>query len=161
LELKDLEKLLPVTRRKRGLINLGGDVLDFLFGTATSTELQTLHCVTEGIKKQNDVMTHSIQSQLTYTKELDENVRQNTRDVSLLARTLKSLVFGVANLNDTVKLLEANVSKRIELMANVSQKVQELEFFCLQLEQDFIKIRQGLDVTSTGKLSAGLLPPHN
>jgi len=46
-------------------------------------------------------------------------------------------------------------------MANVSQAVRELEFFCLQLEQDFIKIRQGLDVTSTGRLSAGLLPPHN
>jgi uncharacterized protein YoxC len=161
LELKDLEKLLPVTRRKRGLINLGGDVLNFLFGTATSTELQSLHRAIEGIKKQNDVMTHSIESQLTYTKELDENVRQNTRDVSLLARTLKSLVFDVVNLNDTVKLLEANISKRIELMANVSQTVRELEFFCLQLEQDFINIRQGLDVTSTGKLSAGLLPPHN
>ena len=46
-------------------------------------------------------------------------------------------------------------------MANTSQTIRELEFFCLQLEQDFIKIRQGLDVTSTGKLSAGLLPPHN
>lgn len=46
-------------------------------------------------------------------------------------------------------------------MANVSQAVQELEFFSLQLKQDFIKIRQRLDVTSTGRLSAGLLPPHN
>ena len=31
----------------------------------------------------------------------------------------------------------------------------------MQLEQEFIKIRQGLDVTSTGKLSAELLPPQN
>jgi uncharacterized protein YoxC len=161
LELKDLKKLLQVKRRKRGLINLGGDVLNFLFGTASSTELLALHRVIEGIKKQNDVMTHSIQSQLTYTKELDENIRQNIRDVSLLARTLKTLVFGVANLNDIVRLLETNVTKHIELMANVSQTVRELEFFYLQLKQDFIKIRQGLDVTSTGKLSAGLLPPHN
>jgi hypothetical protein len=46
-------------------------------------------------------------------------------------------------------------------MANASQTIRELEFFCLQLEQEFIKIRQGLDVTSTGKLSAELLPPHN
>jgi hypothetical protein len=46
-------------------------------------------------------------------------------------------------------------------MTNASQTVRELEFFSLQLEQAFIKIRQGLDVTSTGKLSAELLPPHN
>jgi hypothetical protein len=44
---------------------------------------------------------------------------------------------------------------------NVSQNVRELEFFCLQLEQEFIKIQEGLNVTSTGKLSAVLLPPHN
>jgi len=51
--------------------------------------------------------------------------------------------------------------KRLELMASASQTVRELEFFCLQLEQEIIKIPQGLDVTSTGKLSAELLPPHN
>jgi len=46
-------------------------------------------------------------------------------------------------------------------MANASQTVRKLEFFCLQLKRKFIKIRQGLDVTYTGKLSAKLLPPHN
>jgi hypothetical protein len=29
------------------------------------------------------------------------------------------------------------------------------------VEQNFIKIRQGLEVSSKGKLSAVLLPPHN
>jgi len=61
-------------------------------------------------------------------------------------------------LNGTIKGIETNIMKRLELMANASQTVRELEFFCLQLEQEFIKIRQGLDVTSTGKLSAELLP---
>jgi hypothetical protein len=46
-------------------------------------------------------------------------------------------------------------------MINISQATRELEFFCLPLEQEFIKIQEGLDVTSTGKLSPVLLPPHN
>ena len=46
-------------------------------------------------------------------------------------------------------------------MANARQAVTELELFCLQLQQEFIKIRQDLDLSSTGKLSAELLPPHN
>jgi hypothetical protein len=50
---------------------------------------------------------------------------------------------------------------RLECLANASQTIRELEFFSLQLEQEFIKIRQGLDITSTGKLSAELLPPQN
>jgi hypothetical protein len=39
LELEDLETFLPMTRRKRGLLDLGGHALKFLFGTATSSEL--------------------------------------------------------------------------------------------------------------------------
>jgi hypothetical protein len=160
LEFKHLGKLLPVTRKKRALLNLGGEILNFLFGTATSTDLPKLHQVIRRKKLKQDIMTHSVEYQLTYT-ELDDNVRQNARDVSLLARTLKTLVFDVMNLNDTVKQLEVNLVKRVELLSNVRQRVRELEFFSLQLEQYLLKIRQGLDVTSTGKLSAALLPPHN
>jgi hypothetical protein len=75
LEFADMEKLLPLTRQKRGLINLGAEVLNFLFGTATSAGMQTLHQVVEGIKKQQASITHSVEHQLTYTKELDESVR--------------------------------------------------------------------------------------
>lgn len=67
-----------------------------------------------------------------------------------MARTLKSLVFYVVKLND-VKHLESNLMKRMVLIANVRQTVWELEFFPLQLEQDLIIIREGLDVTSTDR----------
>ena len=156
LEFQDIEKLLPITRQKRGLLDFGGEILNFLFGTATNANLQTLHQVVETIKGQQATITHSLEHQLTYTKELDESIRQNTRDVTLLARILKMQVNDLMKLNGTIKGIETNIMKRLELMANASQTVRELEFFCLQLEQEFIKIRQGLDVTSTGKLSAEL-----
>ena len=150
-----------MTRRKRGLLNFGGDLLHFLFGTATSAEMQVLHQTIESIKEQQATITHSIEHQLTYTKELDENVRQNTRDVIILARILKLDVGNLMKLNETVAVVEDRLMNRLDRMANASQTIRELEFLSLQLEQEFIKIRQGLDVTSTGKLSAELLPPHN
>jgi hypothetical protein len=58
------------------------------------------------MKMQHNIITHTVENQLTYTKELDDSVRQNARDVSLLARTLKTLVFDVMNLNETVKQSE-------------------------------------------------------
>ena len=45
-----IEKLLPITRQKRGLLDFGGEILNFLFGTATNANLQTLHQVVETIK---------------------------------------------------------------------------------------------------------------
>ena len=80
-------------------------------------------------------------------------MRQNTHDVTLMVTVLKMQINDIMKLNGTIKEIETNILKRLELMANASQTVRELEFFCLQLEQEF-KIRQGLDVTSTGKLSA-------
>ena len=124
-----------------------------------SAELQVLHQTIESIREQQTTITHSIEHQLTYTKELDENVRQNTQDVTLLARILKLEVGNLMKLNETGAVVEERLMNRLDRMANASQTIRELEFFSLQLEQEFIKIRHGLDVTSTGKLSAELLPP--
>jgi len=45
-------------------------------------------------------------------------------------------------------------------MAKVSHCTR-IKIFYLQLEHGFIKIKQSLYVTYTGKLSTGELPPHN
>ena len=73
VELEDLEKLLPVTRKMIVLLNFGGDVLNFLLGTATGADLQTLHQVVDRIPMEQNVMTNSIGNELTYTKELSYN----------------------------------------------------------------------------------------
>ena len=59
-ELTYVEKLLPMTRQKRGLLNFGGDVLNFLFGTATSAEIQVLQQAVENVKEQQTAIIHSI-----------------------------------------------------------------------------------------------------
>jgi hypothetical protein len=51
--------------------------------------------------------------------------------VTLLARILKLQVNDVMKLNSTVKEIEGNLIHWLELMANVSQMVRELEFFSL------------------------------
>jgi ABC-type transporter Mla subunit MlaD len=95
-------------------------VLNFLFGTATIAELQNLHQVVEEFKLQLSVITNSLEQQLRYTKELDENVRQSTQDITLLARVLKLQVNDLEKLNSTVKKLDTIWTTRLELLANVS-----------------------------------------
>jgi hypothetical protein len=103
-----------------------------LFGTATRGELQlqlqALYRAVEGVKGQQTTITHLIEHQLTYTEELDENVRQNARDVTLLARILKLLISNFMKLNDMIKMLEWNVLSRLEYMANTSLTIRELDF---------------------------------
>lgn len=103
-----------------------------MFGTATRGELQlqlqALYRAVEGVKGQQTTITHLIEHQLTYTEELDENVRQNARDVTLLARILKLLISNFMKLNDMIKMLEWNVLSRLEYMANTSLTIRELDF---------------------------------
>ena len=55
----------------------------------------------------------ALEHQLTYTKELDESVRQNTRDVTLLARVLKMQINDIMTLNSAIKEIETNVLKQL------------------------------------------------
>jgi hypothetical protein len=71
-------------------------------------------------------------------QEFNEDVKQNEGDVSVLARNLKSVVYDVLNLNGTVSLVEEEVDTRLEGMMNITQVTRELEFFCLQMEQELI-----------------------
>jgi hypothetical protein len=75
--------------------------------------MQTLPQVVEEIKKQQATITHSVEHQLNYTKELDESVRQNTRDITLLARILILQFNDIVKLNGTAK--EVETSYRIDL----------------------------------------------
>jgi hypothetical protein len=67
--------------------------------------------------------------------------------VTLLARILKLQVNDVLKLNSTIKELEGKLLHRIELMANASQTVRDLEFFSLQLEQELVALRLPTDVS--------------
>ena len=123
LEFQDIETLLPVTRQKSGLLDFGGEILNFLSGTAHNANLQTLPQLVETIEGQQATITHSLEHQLTNTKELDESIRQNTRDVTLLARVLKMQINDLMRLNGKIRGIETNIMKRLELMANASQTV--------------------------------------
>jgi hypothetical protein len=47
-------------RRKRGLINLGGETLKFLFGVAATQQVQELDDVVENIKTTQGDVIHAI-----------------------------------------------------------------------------------------------------
>jgi hypothetical protein len=48
-----------------------------------------------------------------------------------------------------------------EIQRNISSSMRELEFTALRLQQDLMQLHEGLDVTSSGRLSSVLIPPNN
>jgi hypothetical protein len=107
-ELLTFSKLLPPPkdgdsshRKKRGLINIGGDILKFVFGLATMQQVQDLHATVEGIKTREGKVIHAVQKKLTYLKSISEATAQNTIGFDTVARILKNVMANAFTLQKT------------------------------------------------------------
>jgi hypothetical protein len=53
---------------RRGLHNLGGNILKTIFGTATVPDVHELHSILHDLQNRNSDIIHSLSNQLTYIK---------------------------------------------------------------------------------------------
>jgi ABC-type transporter Mla subunit MlaD len=142
-------------------LNIGGEALKFLFGIATTQQLQELHDTVEGMKDREGDIIHAVQQQITYLKSVDEEVSQNAVGLARVARILKRVIIQALirqkTWNDTVQ----NLEKLVDYQSNISRTMRELEFMVIQLQQSILRLQEGLDTSATGRLSSVLIPPHN
>ena len=68
-KLHDLYQILPRPDPRLGLLNLGGNILKTIFGTAAVSDVHELHCVLD-LQNRNSDIVHSLASQL-YAKKAD------------------------------------------------------------------------------------------
>jgi hypothetical protein len=82
---------------------VGGDILTFLFGVATTQQLQDLHTTAEGIKTRHGEVIHAVQKQLTYLKSISKATSQNAIGLATVARVLKNVITNAFTLQRTFK----------------------------------------------------------
>ena len=64
-KLHDFYQILPRPDPRRGLLNLGGNILKTISGTATASDVHELHGVLD-LQNRNSDIVHSLANQLTY-----------------------------------------------------------------------------------------------
>ena len=65
----DIYQILHRPGPRRGLLNLGGNILKTFFGKATVSDIHELHGVLD-LQNRNSDIDHSLANQLTYVKEV-------------------------------------------------------------------------------------------
>jgi len=68
-KLHDFYQILPRPDPRRGLLNLGGNILKTIFGTTTVSDVHELHGVLD-LQSRNSDIVHSPANQLTYVKKV-------------------------------------------------------------------------------------------
>jgi hypothetical protein len=76
-------------RTKRGLIDILGYGMKYLFGTADAHDVKRISDVCAGLQKFKDKMMHAVDHQLTYIRVLHESTRRNAMDINVLTETLR------------------------------------------------------------------------
>jgi hypothetical protein len=85
----------PVTNRirnKRGLINLTGYGLKYLFGTADAEDVKRLNTVCDKLHTFQQKVVHATEQQLSYLRTLDEATKENAKSTVDLARILRNSI---------------------------------------------------------------------
>ena len=91
-KLHDFYQILPRPDPRRGLLNLGGNILKTIFGTATVSDVHELHGVLHDLQNRNSDIVHSLTNQLTYVKKVADTASLNTESIANLSSIVKDSI---------------------------------------------------------------------
>jgi len=77
-KLLDFYQILPRPDPRRGLLNLGVNILKTIFGTATVSEVHELQGVLDDLQNRNSDIVHSLANQLPYINKVADTTSLNT-----------------------------------------------------------------------------------
>jgi tRNA splicing ligase len=151
-KINDFYQILPRPDPRRGLINLGGNILKSIFGTATVSDVHELHSVLD-FQNRNSYIIHSLSNQLTYVKKEADTTSLNTESIANLSSIVK----------DSIIQSHDEYQQNIRDMfwfnliflghATTYTAVRQMEFTLLQLTQKLNEIFEAVQLVISGSLS--------
>lgn len=166
IDLQSLQKLLfketpSNSRPKRGLVNILGYGLKYLFGTAYAKDVKRLMKICDDFHIFKADMMHATEQQLTYIRALDRMTKQNVMDTIELAKALRDSVGNFSLQLNRVAADLLDTQKAVVKQMRYSAAIREIEIAMIELKFNLVQLQESLDVTSIGKLSSVLINPQN
>jgi hypothetical protein len=90
LRLHNFQQVLRRLNRRRGLLNFDCTILEYVFGTATIHDINSLHETLNGLQSSTSDIVHSLSNQRTYFKKLDIVTRVNNIAMANLFNIVKN-----------------------------------------------------------------------
>jgi hypothetical protein len=151
-KLYDFYQILPKLDSRRGLKDFGGTILRTLFGTATLTDLHSLHETLDKLKSRDSDIAHSLSSQISYIKNLDSTVKINAAGIANLSNIVKDIVmqFNEHYHQANRDLMWLNL--HLFDQSKIFTAIRELEFALLHLIQREDELFAAIQHAIQGKL---------
>ena len=150
----DLVEKSSKVRPNRGMINLGGDILKWVFGTASNTDLVNFHSRLQTFAQANEAIVFSIQDQATTVSENLRRTELNTKILEELHDTLEHL--DAHFFNSTVGLTHS-----MNTMSLLNIAFLRIRRHMKEIQSHVENIAHGLSTLSLGRLPAELFSPRH
>lgn len=163
IRLKELLTLLPRERSKRGLIDAGGHVLKFLFGTMDSNDLEIINSKVNSISDEVDEVLNDNKDRITILKTMHEEIVSNTKTINKVISNLKEYhgsmhqtVVKIFKREDALKIQMNNLFKYLKLHTALSEIRETVN----QANNRMIRLHQGVEDLAQNELTSNLVTPN-
>jgi len=156
-KLHDFYQILPRRDPRRGLLNLGGNILKTIFGTATVSDVHELHGVINDLQNTNSDIVYSLANQLTYVKKVADTTSLNTESIANLSSIVKD---GIIQSHDKYQQITRDLfwfNLTFFGQSTTYTAIREMEFTLLQLTQQLDEIFYAIQLAISGSLSIKLI----
>ena len=149
------DKRLLSTRRRRGLINIIGKGLSFLFGVSTEDEVKDIHKSINELAVNQQKISHDIDKFSSILNHTYDEIIANRKAINHLASNLENFQLSV---NDALHTLGSAISQ-VQFFQQAELLVSEIERFSQQFLQQHNHWHSRKESLELGRLSEHLLPP--
>ena len=159
LRLQTFREATGSTRKTRGLIDVGGSALKWLFGVSTQADFDELNGKVQKLDHQNEQVVHILELQATVINESLWEIKTNTKMISELNSQYSTLKLAMVKLFNTVmKSNEVNL-EYFEYFTHLDSMLDTLGNVFLWLHQFADSFDVGLDMLANGRLAPQIFPP--
>ena len=143
------------SRKRRGLINAVGSVMNYLFGVATSDQIDDFRDTIRDLSENQKRIVNQLDRFTSVLNHTYDEIQVNRNQINLLTQKLRQLSevvhHGLSHILQQVKLL----SIRVNFEVLISQ-LEDISHRYVRSHEAWLHRRESLEL---GKLSENLLPP--
>jgi transposase InsO family protein len=146
-------------RTKRAIMEGGGKLLEWLFGTATDESLEAINLQVSKLEKQEKEITHLFAEQATVLNETLWETRTELNVIEKLTFQATSLNMSTLELRRKYNDLETTENARWTAWATIEQGLENADASLTWLESLVMDLQLSLEALAIGKLPPQLLGP--
>ena len=138
------------SRKSRGLINAGGEILNYLFGTATQAETDRLSAALQQVRRNGRAVHHALSLEVSMFNRTQDLLAQHDHRLRELAKKQRDLLATVST----------NTSLTIRQL-HLARMIQSLEHLLTQGREITSVFRSAVDAILRERMVPSLFPPEH